>query len=164
MSRTDGIRFGGNRCGSFCRMFCGRCKQDILMILIIAGVFVGFIIGFLANKPVNELQTPEDRATAIMLIGFLGELFMAMLKMLILPLIMLSMICALCVLDSNATGKIGRRTVLYYLCTTLLAVVLGIALVSLIQPGKYRPSDSNRVEGKSAGPRRNLDSFLDLIR
>ncbi|KAK3699457.1 hypothetical protein QZH41_018614 [Actinostola sp. cb2023] len=163
MSRT-GIRFGGNRCGSCCRIFCGRCKQDILMILIVLGVAVGFIIGFLANGPVNRIQTPEDKATAIMLIGFIGELFMAMLKMLILPLIMLSMICALCVLDANATGKIGRRTVLYYLCTTLLAVILGIALVSLIQPGKHRPSDDNRVKKSTIGPRRNLDSFLDLVR
>lgn len=145
-------------------MFCGRCRQDVLMILIVAGVLVGFIIGFLANKPVNQMERPEDKATAIMLIGFLGELFMSMLKMLILPLIMLSMICALCVLDSNSTGRIGRRTVLYYLCTTLLAVLLGIALVSLIQPGKERPSDNNKVSGKTAGPRRNLDSFLDLVR
>lgn len=161
---SQGISFGGNRCGSCCKMFVGRCRQDLLMILIVAGVIVGFIIGFLANKPVNEMERPEDRATAIMLIGFLGELFMAMLKMLILPLIMLSMICALCVLDSNSTGRIGRRTVLYYLCTTLVAVLLGIALVSLIQPGKHRPSDDNKVSGKDAGPRRNLDSFLDLIR
>lgn len=132
------------------------------MILIVLGVIVGFIVGVLANKPVNQLQTPEDRATAIMLIGFIGELFMAMLKMLILPLIMLSMICALCVLDANATGRIGRRTVLYYLSTTVLAVLLGIALVSLIQPGKHRPKQD--VTPDEVGPRRNIDSFLDLVR
>ncbi|EDO37906.1 predicted protein [Nematostella vectensis] len=88
---------------------------------------------------------------------------MAMLKMLILPLIMASLICALGVLDSSATGKIGRRTVLYYLCTTLIAVLLGIAMVSIIQPGKGDKPKGERIE-QSAGPRRNLDSFLDLIR
>ncbi|XP_031554772.1 excitatory amino acid transporter 3-like [Actinia tenebrosa] len=162
MARGRGIQFGGNRCGSCCRVFCGRCRKDVLMILIVLGVIVGFIIGVLANKPVNEIKAPEDRATAIMLIGFIGELFIAMLKMLILPLIMLSMICALCVLDANATGRIGRRTVLYYLSTTLLAVLLGIALVSLIQPGKHRPNQD--VTPDKVGPRRNIDSFLDLIR
>jgi Na+/H+-dicarboxylate symporter len=132
------------------------------MILIVLGVAVGFIVGILANKPVNKIKTPEDKATTIMLIGFVGELFMAMLKMLILPLIMLSMICALCVLDANSTGRIGRRTVLYYLTTTLLAVLLGIALVSLIQPGKHQQKQN--VTPDKLKPRRNLDSFLDLIR
>lgn len=98
-----------------------------------------------------------------MLIGFPGELFMNMLKMLILPLIVASLICALATLDSKATGKIGRRTVLYYLTTTLLAVVLGIVLVVSIRPGDS--GDKEEVKQKAANkPHRNLDSFLDLIR
>ncbi|XP_032234310.1 excitatory amino acid transporter 3 [Nematostella vectensis] len=155
--------YGGNRCGRCCGGFWKRCKQDLLLILIVIGVFVGFVIGFLANGPVNRIQSPEEKTTTIILIGLLGELFMAMLKMLILPLIMASLICALGVLDSSATGKIGRRTVLYYLCTTLIAVLLGIAMVSIIQPGKGDKPKGERIE-QSAGPRRNLDSFLDLIR
>ena len=138
-------------------------RQDILLFLIIIGVVVGFIIGAAANPSVNDIVDPEEKATTIMLIGFPGELFMNMLKMLILPLIVASLICALATLDSNATGKIGRRTVLYYLMTTLLAVILGIVLVISIRPGE----SGNKQEGEQkplTGPHRNLDSFLDLIR
>lgn len=138
-------------------------KQDILLFMIIIGVVVGFIIGAAANPYVNEIVHPEQKATTIILIGFPGELFMNMLEMLILPLIVASLICALATLDSKATGKIGRRTILYYLTTTLLAVVLGIVLVVSIRPGDS--GDKGEVKQKDANePHRNLDSFLDLIR
>ena len=138
-------------------------KQDILLFMIVIGVIVGFVIGAAANPSVNDIVDPEKKATTIMLVGFPGELFMNMLKMLILPLIVASLICALATLDSKATGKIGRRTVLYYLATTLLAVVLGIVLVVTIRPGESGSKGETEDE-RISKPRRNLDSFLDLIR
>ena len=138
-------------------------KQDILLFMIVIGVIVGFVIGAAANPSVNDILDPEKKATTIMLIGFPGELFMNMLKMLILPLIVASLICALATLDSKATGKIGRRTMLYYLATTLLAVVLGIVLVVTIRPGESG-SKGEMEDERISKPRRNLDSFLDLIR
>lgn len=152
-----------DKCCSCCVRVWRIVRQDILLFLIIIGVVVGFIIGAAANPSVNDIVDPEEKATTIMLIGFPGELFMNMLKMLILPLIVASLICALATLDSNATGKIGRRTVLYYLMTTLLAVILGIVLVVSIRPGESgnkREAEQERL----TGPHRNLDSFLDLIR
>lgn len=151
------------KCCSCCLRVWRIIRQDILLFLIIIGVVVGFIIGAAANPSVNNIVDPEEKATTIMLIGFPGELFMNMLKMLILPLIIASLICALAALDSKATGKIGRRTVLYYLMTTLLAVILGIVLVVSIRPGES--GNKREAEQKSlTGPHRNLDSFLDLIR
>lgn len=138
-------------------------QQDILLFLIIIGVLVGFIVGAAANPSVNDIVDPEKKATTIMLIGFPGELFMNMLKLLILPLIVASLICALATLDSKATGKIGRRTVLYYLSTTLLAVILGIVLVVSIRPGESGNKQA-KEQKEISGPHRNLDSFLDLIR
>ena len=137
-------------------------KQDILLLRIVIAVLVGFIIGASVNPFVNDSGDPESKATTLMLIGFPGELFMNMLKMLILPLIIASLICALATLDSKATGKIGRCTVLYF-TTTLLAVVLGIVLVISIRPGDWGDKGDTENE-KISKPRRNLDSFLDLIR
>lgn len=152
-----------NKCYSCWVKIWRILKQDVLLFAIVIGVLVGFIIGAAANPSVNDIEDPEKKATIIMLIGFPGELFMNMLKMLILPLIVASLICALATLDSKATGKIGRRTVLYYLTTTLLAVILGIVLVVSIRPGES--GDKGSVDDERISkPRRNLDSFLDLIR
>ena len=163
MARGTGGRFRG-RCLSCCGAVLRRLRKDILLILIILGVIIGFIIGASVNNSINAIKDPEKKATAIMLIGFPGELFMNMLKLLILPLIVASLVTALATLDSKATGRIGRRTVIYYLGTMLIAVLIGIILVVAIRPGtRSRPDEEADVKSL-ARPYRNLDSFLDLLR
>lgn len=153
----------GRRLHSCCSAVLRRLRQDLLLVLIILGVIIGFIVGASVNESVNAIKDPEKKATAVMLIGFPGELFMNMLKLLILPLIVASLITALATLDSKATGRIGRRTVLYYFGTMFIAVLLGIVLVVAIRPGERSRPESE--DGKSlARPYRNLDSFLDLLR
>ena len=84
-----------------------------MLVLIVIGVIIGFVIGALVNGPVNDIEEVEDKKTVLILIGFPGELFMNMLKMLILPLIVASLICALAALDAKATGRVGRRALVY---------------------------------------------------
>ena len=86
---------------------------------------------------------------------------MRMLKMLIIPLIVSSLVSGLAGLDAKASGKMGVRALVYYLSTTFFAVVLGIVLVVSIQPGKK--DDVTEVEGETE-PGNIADSFLDLIR
>lgn len=92
--------------------------------------------------------------------SFLGEILMRMLKMLILPLIVTSLIVGLAELDQRASGRLGMRAVCYYMATTLFAVILGIILVVAINPGS-KASPSDEKEDRKV---RALDSFLDLIR
>lgn len=155
-----GLFKNDNKCGRCCSAFCRRVRTDLLLVLIILGVIIGFLIGALVNGPVNDIADVEDKKTVLMLIGFPGELFMNMLKLLILPLIVASLICALAALDAKATGRVGRRALFYYFSTTILAVILGIVLVVSIRPG----STTVDKETKDVEPYRTLDAFLDLIR
>lgn len=67
---------------------------------------------------------------------FLGTLFLNALKMLIVPLIMSSIITGLANIgDSDAMGRLGGKTLLYYMMTSLLAISVGLLLVNLVQPG-----------------------------
>ena len=149
-----------SKCGSCCSAVLRRIRTDLLLVLIVIGVVIGFVIGALVNGPVNKIDDMEEKKTVLMLIGFPGELFMNMLKMLILPLIVASIICALAALDAKATGRVGRRALLYYIFTTILAVILGIVLVISIRPGN---TDVVK-EKKDTAPYRTLDAMLDLIR
>ena len=82
----------------------------------------------------------------IMYIGYVGKLFLRMLKALILPLIIPSLIAAIGQLDMSLSGKVGGRAVAYYMITTVLAVILGIILVTSIQPGYSAKVDQNTGE------------------
>lgn len=65
----------------------------------------------------------------------LGDLFLRLLKMIVVPLIITSVIAGVASLDPSALGRLGGKTVLFYLVTTLASVVVGMILVNLIQPG-----------------------------
>lgn len=131
------------------------------MVLLGIGAAVGFLIGAVINPTVQDIENPETKATTTMLIGFPGELLMNMLQVIILPLIVASLITAVSHLDARATGKIGRRALLFYLTTTLSAAILGMVLVSSIRPGK---TDSPTGSKSNPNPYTTRDSFLDLIR
>ncbi|KAF2978160.1 hypothetical protein EK904_007291 [Melospiza melodia maxima] len=95
--------------------------------------------------------------------AFPGELLMRMLKLIILPLIISSIIAGVAALDSNISGKIGLRAVVYYLCTTVIAVILGIILVVTIRPGVTQKA--SEIDRTGSSPEVNtVDALLDLIR
>merc|ERR1711981_1447061 len=99
-----------------------------------------------------------------MYVSYVGNLFLRMLKALILPLIIPSLVAAVGSLDMSISGKVGGRAIAYYTSTTVLAVILGIILVSAIHPG--RPADSGE-DPHRAGESRNVtavDTLLDLAR
>lgn len=92
-------------------------------------MLVGFIVGVVVNFFVNDIVDFEKKVMIIMLIGFLGEFFMNMLKLLILFLIVVSLICVFVMLDFKVMGKIGRCIVLYYFFIIFLVVIFGIVFV-----------------------------------
>jgi Na+/H+-dicarboxylate symporter len=69
---------------------------------------------------------------------FVGRLFVRSLQMVALPIIVCSIVAgAAGIGDPRALGRIGSRTILVFLCTVLIAIVMGLALVNAAQPGGY---------------------------
>jgi Na+/H+-dicarboxylate symporter len=65
-----------------------------------------------------------------------GEIFLDLLKMLVVPLVMASVMSAIIGLgDVRKLGRPGGAALLYYLSTTILAVLVGLVVVNVIQPG-----------------------------
>uniref|UniRef100_A0A8B9R9V4 Amino acid transporter n=1 Tax=Astyanax mexicanus TaxID=7994 RepID=A0A8B9R9V4_ASTMX len=95
--------------------------------------------------------------------GFPGEILMRMLKLVILPLIVSSMITGVAALDSEVSGKIGLYAVVYYFSTTIIAVILGIILVTTIKPGVSQTADNIDRAGTTPNVT-TVDTLLDLIR
>lgn len=95
-------------------------SHNALTILTVSGVVGGVVLGIILRN-VQDKWTPRE----IMYINYLGDLFLRMLKSLILPLIVSSLISAIGSLDLSLSGKIGARAIGYYMITTILAVILG---------------------------------------
>jgi Na+/H+-dicarboxylate symporter len=69
--------------------------------------------------------------------SFIGDLFIRLLKLIIIPLILTSVISGIVNLrDPEEVGRLGLRTIAYYMMTTLAAVSMGLLVVNVLQPGK----------------------------
>lgn len=137
---------------------------NLLLVLTIASVVVGVIVGLPAREAMNTLSD-DSYSLMVRLLSFPGELFIRLLQMLILPLIIFSLIAGLGSLEAKVAGSLGWKTVLYYFTTTMLAIILGIILVVTIKPGG-RGTDfecNNSASGSHSGLS-TLDSILDLFR
>ncbi|KAM5184568.1 excitatory amino acid transporter 3 [Callospermophilus lateralis] len=132
-------------------------KNNWLLLSTVAAVVLGIAIGVLVRE-YSKLSNLEKFYFA-----FPGEILMRMLKLIILPLIISSMITGVAALDSSVSGKIGLRAVVYYFCTTIIAVILGIVLVVSIKPGvTQKVSEIDRMG--STPEVSTVDAMLDLIR
>jgi proton glutamate symport protein len=86
------------------------------------------------------------------LYGFFGSLFLQALTMLIVPLILSSIITGVAGTGgSGAVGRLGGRTVLYYLVTSLFAILTGLALVNAVAPGIVEGEEAREVLALSTG-------------
>ncbi|XP_068427236.1 solute carrier family 1 member 7a [Clinocottus analis] len=131
------------------------CKQNGLLILSVLAVVIGCLLGFfLRGKQLSEQEVKYFQ--------FPGELLMRMLKMLILPLVVSSLMSGLAALDAKCSSRLGIMTISYYLWTTFVAVVVGIVMVYIIHPGgaaQKEDSDESKKPMTSSA-----DALLDLIR
>ena len=103
----------------------------LLLVLTFCSVVLGVILGV-------SLRVLEPSEEAITLINYPGELFMRLLKLMILPLVVASLITGCASLNAKMSGKIAGRTILYFLTTSLLAATVGLVLVVIIHPGEAK--------------------------
>ena len=75
-------------------------------------------------------------------IGPLGVIFMRLLKLIAVPLVLVSLVLGVVSLkDIRNLSRIGLKTILIYVATTVLAVSIGLTMVSVIQPGQLFPKE-----------------------
>lgn len=135
-------------------------KSHFLVIATISSVILGVIVG-VSVRATTKKWTDRD----IMYMNFIGEIFLRILKSLILPLIVTSLITGIASLNLSLSRKIGGRAVAFYLTTTFLSVVLGITLVSWIKPGVGHETESvEDTEQSKVKKITTVDTLLDLLR
>ena len=122
-----------------------KLHWQILMAIALA---VG--IGLLVDE-----RTGLFGITLVSVFDFVGKVFLNGLKMLIVPLILSSIICGVANMgEGGAIGRLGGKTLGFYMLSSLLAILVGLVLVNFFQPGT--------IDGEAAGDRLNLSSPDEL--
>jgi Na+/H+-dicarboxylate symporter len=101
-------------------------------------IFISMLLGGISGGILNLLGTP-DWAQIWLVDGVfrvVGQVFIALLKMLVVPLVFVSLICGVSSLaDPKMLGRVGGKTIVLYLITTGIAVTLALTAAVVFQPG-----------------------------
>jgi Na+/H+-dicarboxylate symporter len=163
-------------------------KKNGLIISIIIAMVLGIIIGALVNKnqgdyfeslkqnstqvlaekakPViayinkQEKQSKKDIASSF---SILSDIFLRLIKMIIAPLVFSVLVVGVAkVGDFKSVGRIGGKTILYFTFATMIALMLGLVIVNVFEPGKTMQLDMPET-GADTGIKPNTQTARNFI-
>lgn len=105
-----------------------RLLWAILIGLILGGI-IGAIFAFI----------PEEHASkryALLVAAPLGDLFIRLLKMIVTPVIIFTLISGVASISPARLGKVGVKIIVFYMLTSFLAIIVGLAVGNIMQPGE----------------------------
>ena len=155
-------------------------KKIALHWQILIGMLVGILLGlFAVNVGTIDAEGVNSGSTFVQnWIKPFGTIFINLLKMIAVPLIVASLIKGVSDLkDISKLSKMGGRTILFYICTTILAVSIGLLMVNIIQPGSgvseatrdglmaqfENDANSKISAAKAQGQQGPLQALVDLV-
>jgi proton glutamate symport protein len=102
--------------------------QTLRKINLTAWIFIGIACGVLTGALVGE--------PALVIADPLGEIFIRLLRMIIIPLITASLISGITSIGAGeGLGRLGAKTFIYYMSTSTAAIVVGMVIMNVVSPG-----------------------------
>jgi len=112
-----------------------------ILIGLIAGAIVGIVLGFF----------PESVKPFVDNTKFFGDLFVRLLKMIVVPVILFSLIAGAASIAPSRLGRVGVKIMVYYLLTSAFAVIIGLVFANIFRPGlNFNIVGDAAIKGKDA--------------
>lgn len=103
-----------------------------ILLALVSGAVTGIVLNYLI--PAGYIR---DEIIVNGVLNLVGSGFIRLMQMLVIPLVLCSLICgAMAIGDTKTLGKVGGKTVIFYLVTTAFAIALALALGFIVQPGE----------------------------
>ena len=103
-------------------------------------IFIAMIAGILVGWGINVFLADVEFVQTYIVNGFflvVGDMFIRALKMLVVPLVFFSLTSGVCgVGDIAVIGRVGVKSLAFYLVTTAMAITLGLIVAIIVGPGK----------------------------
>lgn len=130
-------------------------SEESKKIPLIWKIAIGFVLGIVAGAVFKE------RAQVL---APIGKIFITLLKMLIVPLVFSSLVVGTASLgDPRKLGRIGAKTIGLYLVTTAVAIVIGLLLGNILQPGSGMALSVDTSAFKAPVPPSTVDVLMGIF-
>lgn len=131
-------------------------------------IFIALILGSLTGVILYSfVPAGYVRDTVIVngIFDIVGSGFIRGMQMLVVPLVFFSLVCgSMAIGDTKKLGKVGVRTLVFYLCTTALAIAVALCVANILDPGKNLDMSSVAVADVKVAEATNIkDTILAII-
>lgn len=127
---------------------------------IILALVLGAVVGLILNVFAPDLFAPMDKY----LFTPLGKIFINLITMLVVPIVLFSIILGTSGLgDPKKLGRIGFKSIIYFLITTAIAIVIAMTLATLISPGTKGEFDTENASFSAEEAPPVGDTLLNII-
>ena len=131
-----------------------------LSVKIIIALVLGAITGILLNVFAPDLFPPLDKY----LFSPVGKIFISLITMLVVLIVFISIALGTAGLgDPKKLGRIGLKTISYFLVTTSVAIVIGIGLAYLLEPGNAGTFETEGLEYSSEKAPPISETLLNIV-
>ena len=145
----------------------GKNKKKALGLstTIFLSLLVGAVVGILLHYVIPD----SDFKTTVIIEGVLyvcGQGFIRLMQMLVVPLVFCSLVCgSMAIGDTKTLGKVGVKTILFYIATTAVAVSIAMSTAFIINPGLGLDMDAIQVSevSQAAASPSIADTLLNII-
>lgn len=100
-------------------------------------IFIGLLLGAVTGI-IFAFISPDNvaRKYALLVAAPLGTLFINLLKMIVTPVIIFTLISGVASIEPSRLGKVGVKIIIFYMLTSLMAIVVGLVIGNIMQPGQ----------------------------
>ena len=129
---------------------------------LLARILIGLVLGVITGCILGAM--PEVTDTFVKHTSFFGDLFIRLLKMIVVPVIFFSLITGAASITPSQLGRVGLKTLIYYLITSIIAVGIALILANIFQPGLGMGITGNAAAtGKSAAAPGLAQVLLNIV-
>ena len=123
---------------------------------LLTQILIAFIVAIILGIVVGE---------SISVIAPLGDLFLRLIKFIIAPLVLSTLIIGVASIgDPQSLGRVGGKTIIYYMITTAIAIAIGLSFAYIVSPGKGLSIDVGEVEEVEVNESEGIiDTFLNIV-
>jgi Na+/H+-dicarboxylate symporter len=116
-------------------MAATETKNNRITLFIVIAMAAGIALGFALNQHLAD-KTAEAHDKVLQPFSLLADIFLRMIKMIISPLVFSTLVVGVAKQGSvRSVGRIGGKTLLWFVGGSLLSLLIGMALVNFFQPG-----------------------------
>jgi Na+/H+-dicarboxylate symporter len=104
-----------------------------LTTMILIGMLVGIALGYVLNTTLS----PETGKSVAGYISLLSDIFLRLIKMIVAPLVFSTLVVGIARMgDSGSVGRVGGKSLLWFIAASLVSLLLGILMVHILRPGE----------------------------